>query len=136
MEAGDPTDSPKNARLKDQRAFGIPAALDNTYPEVHQRLQKPMCLAAVREVIQWQVAGSNPEVESLPFGVLSNSNPVVKVGSIVLMDGVTKDAAEPTVGIRQPLQLRVLRPKLCFSTLTWQIVPTYMLIILILTIVN
>jgi hypothetical protein len=69
MEAGDPTDSPKDARLEDQQALGVPAALDGPNPEVCQRLQKPSCPAAVGEVIQRQVADTNPEVEPLPFGV-------------------------------------------------------------------
>jgi hypothetical protein len=50
-------------------------------------------------------------VEPLPFGILSNANPAIKVGAIILMDGVAIDAAEPTVGVSQPLQLRVLRPE-------------------------
>ncbi len=33
MEAGDPTDSPKDARCEDQRALTIPAALDDPHPE-------------------------------------------------------------------------------------------------------
>jgi hypothetical protein len=47
MEAGDPMDSPKDARLKDQQALGVPAALDDPYPEVCQLLQKLMCLTEV-----------------------------------------------------------------------------------------
>jgi len=125
VEEGDPIDSPKGARLEDQRVLGVPAALDDPNPEVHQRLQKSSCPAAVGEVIQWQVAGSNPEVEPLPFGILSNANPAIKVlGAIILMDGVAIDAAEPTVGVHQPLQLRVLNPELCISAVMWQKVPT------------
>ena len=124
VEAGDSTDSPKNARLEDQRALRVPVALDDPNPEVRQRLQKPSGPAAVGEVIQRQVAGSNPEVEPLPFGILSDANPAIKMCAIILMDGVAMDAAEPTVGVRQPLQLRVLRPELCVSAVTWQKVPT------------
>jgi hypothetical protein len=91
VEAGDPTDSPEDARLEDQRALGVPAALDDPNPEVCQRLQKPIGPAAVGEIIQRQVAGSNPEVEPLPFGVFSNTNPAIKVGAIILMDGVAID---------------------------------------------
>ena len=40
-----------------------------------------------------------------------------------MMDGVAVDAAEPTVGVSQPLQPRVLRPELCISAVTWQKVP-------------
>jgi hypothetical protein len=109
VEAGDSTDSPKDARLEDQRALGVPAALDDPNPEVRQRLQKPSGPAAVGGVLQRQVTGSSPEVEPLPFGILSNANPAIKVGAIILMDGVAIDAAEPTVGVSQPLQLRVLR---------------------------
>ena len=127
MEAGDPTDSPKDARLEDQRALRVPVALDDPYPEVHQRLQILMCTAAVGEVIQWQVAGSDPEVEPLPFGVLSDANPAIKVGAIILMEGVAIDTAEPTVGVRQPLQPG-LCPKLCISAVTWHKVPTYSLL--------
>jgi hypothetical protein len=43
-------------------------------------------------------------VEPLPFGIFSDANPTIKVGAIILMDGVAKDAAEPTVGVSQPLQ--------------------------------
>ena len=124
MEAGDPTDSLKDAHLEDQQALGVSAALDDPNPEVRQRLQRPSCPVAVGEVIQRQVAGSNPEVEPLPFGILSDANPAIKVGAIILMDGVAIDAAEPTVGVRQPLQLRFLRPELCISAVTWQNVPT------------
>jgi len=63
-------------------------------------------------------------VEPLPFGVFSDANPAIKVGAIILMDGVAIDAAEPTVGVSQPLQPRVLRPELCISAVTWQKVPT------------
>ena len=63
-------------------------------------------------------------MEPLPFGVFSDANPAIKVGAIILMDGVAIDAAEPTVGVSQPLQPRVLRPELCISTVTWQKVPT------------
>ena len=116
-------DSPKNARLEDQRAFRVPAALNDPYPEVRQSLQKPMCPAAIGEVIERQVAGSNPEVEPLPFGILSGTNPTIKVGAIILMDGIAIDIVEPTVSIRQPLQPRVLRPELCISAVTWHKVP-------------
>jgi hypothetical protein len=86
VEAGDPKDSPKDARLENQRALGVPAALDDPNPEVRQPLQKPSCPAAVGEVMQWQIAGSNPEVEPLPFGILGNANSTIKVGAIILMD--------------------------------------------------
>ncbi len=124
MELGDPTDSPKDASLEDQRALRVPAALNDPNPEFRQRLQKPSCPAAVGEVIQRQVAGSDPEVEPLPFGILGNTNPAIKVGAIILMDGVAIDAAEPTAGVRQPLQPRVLCPELCISAVTWHKVPT------------
>ena len=78
VEAGDPADSPKDARLEDQRALRVPAALDDPNPEVRQRLQKPSGPATVGEVVQWQVAGSNPEVEPLPFGIFSDANPAIK----------------------------------------------------------
>ena len=103
MEAGDPTDSLKDACLEDQRALRVPSALDDPNAEVRQPLQKPSGPATVGEVIQRQVASSNPEVEPLPFGVFSDANPTIKVGAIILMDGVTIDAAEPTVGVSQPL---------------------------------
>ena len=80
----------------------ISAALNNPHPEVRQRLQKPSGPATVGEVVQWQVAGCNPEVEPLPFGIFIVTNPAIKVGAIILMDGVTIDAAEPTVGVSQP----------------------------------
>ncbi len=83
-----------------------------------------MCPAAIGEVIEWQVAGSNPEVEPLPFGILSGTNPTIKVGAIILMDGVAIDIAEPTVSIRQPLQPRVLCPEICISAVTWHKVST------------
>ena len=124
MEAGDPADSQKDARLEDQRALRVPAVLDDPNPEVRQRLQKPSGPATVGEVVQWQVASSNPEVEPLLFGVFSYANPAIKVGAIILMDGVAIDAAEPTVGTSQPLQPWVLRPELCISAVTWQKVPT------------
>jgi hypothetical protein len=108
VEAGDPADSPKDARLEDQRALRVPAALDDPNPEVCQCLQKPSGPATVGEVVQRQVAGSNPEVEPLPFGIFSDANPAIEVGTIVLMNGVAVDAAEPTVGVSQPLQPRVL----------------------------
>ena len=57
MEAGDPTDSPKDARLEDQRALRVPAALDDPHPEVRQHLQKPSGPATGGEVVQRQVAG-------------------------------------------------------------------------------
>ena len=79
--------------------------------------------SAIGGVIRGQVAGSNPEVELLPFGVLSNANPAVKVGAIILMDGVTIDIAEPMVGVCQPLEPWVLRPELCISAVTWHKVP-------------
>ncbi len=56
MEAGDPADSPKDARLEDQRALRVPASLDNPNPEVRQRLQKPSSPATAGEVVQRQVA--------------------------------------------------------------------------------
>jgi hypothetical protein len=63
-------------------------------------------------------------VEPLPFGVFSDANPTIKVGVIILIDGVAIDAAEPTVGVSQPLRPRVLRPELCISAVTWKKVPT------------
>jgi hypothetical protein len=51
-----------------------------------------MCPAPIGEVIKRQAAGSNPEVELLPFCVFSNANPAVKVGAIILMDGVAINA--------------------------------------------
>jgi hypothetical protein len=98
MKAGDPADTPKDARLEDQRAFGVPTVLNDPKPEVRQCLQKQISPLAVREVVQLQVAGSDPEVEVLPLGILSNTTPAVKVGAIVLMDGVTVDTKKPTVG--------------------------------------
>ena len=80
MEAGDHTDSSKETRLEDQRALGVSGALNNPYPEVCRRLQKTICPLAVGEVIQLQVASSDPKVEPLPFGILSDTNPTVKVG--------------------------------------------------------
>jgi hypothetical protein len=127
MEAGDPTDSPKDTHLEYQRVLGVPTALINLYPEVCQHLQTPMRPVAIEEVIQRQDVGSNPEMEPLPFGILSNANPAVKVGAIILMDGVTIDTAEPTFGIRQPLEPRVLRPELCISAVTWHKVPVHSL---------
>jgi hypothetical protein len=62
-------------------------------------------------------------VEPLPFGIFSNTNTTIKVGAIILMDGVAIDAAEPKVGVSQPLQPRVLRPELCISAVAWQKVP-------------
>jgi hypothetical protein len=104
MEAGDPVDLSKDARLED--------ALDDPYPEVCQRLQKPICPSAVGEVIQLQVASSDPEVEPLPFGILSGIDPTVEVGAIVLMDCATVDTEEPTVGIGEALLVRVLLSEL------------------------
>ena len=51
VEAGDPADSPKDARLEDQRALRVPAALDDPNPEVRQRLQKPIGPATVGEIV-------------------------------------------------------------------------------------
>ena len=110
VETGDPPDSPKDARLEDQRALGVPAVLNGTYPEVRQQLKKTMYPTAVGEVIQLQVAGSIPEVEPLPLGILSSANPTVEVGAIILMDGVAVDTAKLTFGVCQPLQPWVLRP--------------------------
>jgi hypothetical protein len=125
VEAGDPADSPKDAHLEDQRALIVPAALDDPNQEVCQRLQKPSGPATIGEVIQRQVANINPEVEPLPFGIFSDANPAIKVGAIILMDGITIEAAEPTVGVSQPLQPWVLRPRseLCISAVSWQKVP-------------
>ncbi len=124
MEARDPIDSPQDAHREDQRAFRVPAALNDSYPEVRQRLQNPMCPAAVGEVIQRQGAGSNPEVEPLPFGILCGTNPTINVGAIILMDGVAIDTAEPMVSVRQSLQTRVLCPELCIIAVMWHKVPT------------
>ena len=52
-----------------------------------------MCPSTIGEVVQWQVASSNPEMESLPFGIAGSTDPSIKVGSIILMDGVAVDAA-------------------------------------------
>jgi len=114
MEAKDHADSSKDARLEDQRVLGVSVALKNPDPEVWQRLQKGICPLAVGEVIQLQVASSNPEVEPLPFGILSDTNPTVEVGAIiVLMDDVAVDTEEPmSVGVGASLQAQVLLDKL------------------------
>jgi len=65
-------------------------------------------------------------VEPLPFGIFSDVNPIIKVGAIILMDGVAIDTSEPTVGISRPLQPRVLRPELCISAVVGLRQPPYL----------
>ena len=44
-------------------------------------------------------------MESLPFSIDGNTNPSIKVGTIILMDGVAVHANKPTVSVSQTLQL-------------------------------
>jgi hypothetical protein len=60
------------------------------------------------------MAWGNLKVELLPLGVFSDTNPAIKVGAIILMDGVSIHTAQLTVGISELLQLQVLQAKLRF----------------------
>ena len=100
MEAVDSPHLAEEAGLENKRALRIPMALHNPNPEACQGLQKPICPAADWEVIQQELVRCDPEVEPLPFGIFINTNSTIKVGAIILMDGVAVDAAEPTVGVR------------------------------------
>ena len=65
-------------------------------------------------------------MEPLPFGILSEANPTIKMGAIV-MDGVAINTAKLTVGVCQPLQPWVLSPELCICAAAWHKVPTHLL---------
>ncbi len=82
---------------------------------------------AIWEVVEHELAGHNPKVQPLPHGILANTNPTIKVGSIILMDGVAIDPTEPAIGICQPLQPRVLRAQLCIGAVARHEVSTHTL---------
>jgi hypothetical protein len=63
--------------------------------------------SAIGEVVQWQGAGSNTVIELLPLCILSGTNPTIKVGSIIEMDGIAEDPKKPPIHGGEPLQLRV-----------------------------
>ena len=98
--------------LEDKRTLQVPAAFNDPDPEACQGLQEPSGPAAIREVVEQELAGRNPKVQPLPLGILAHTNPAIKVGAIILMDGVSIDPTEPTIGICQPLQPWVLGAQL------------------------
>jgi len=128
MKAVHPPHSTEDDGLKDERALRVPATFDDPDPEARQGLQEPSGPAAIREVVEQEPAGRNPKVEPLPLGVLANTDPSIKVGAIILVNGVTVDSAKPTIGIRQPLQLRILRTQLCIRAVARHKVSAHMLL--------
>jgi hypothetical protein len=128
MEAVHPPHSTEDDGLEDERTLRVPTTFDDPDPEARQGLQKPSGPAAIREVVEQELAGRNPKVEPLPLGVLANTDPAIEVGAIILMNGVTVDSAKPTIGIRQPLQLRILRTQLCIRAVARHKVSAHMLL--------
>ena len=73
-----------------------------------------MSPSAVGEVVQWEGARGDAVVEPLPPCIFVDTNPTVEVGAIVQMDCVSEDPEEPSIGSRDPLQMRVSFAKLLF----------------------
>jgi hypothetical protein len=94
VKSGDSTDTVEDDRLEYQRPLRVPAPLNHSDPEVSQRHEEAVSPSAVGEVVQWQGAGGDKVIEPLPLCILSGTNPTVKVGSIIEMDGIAKDPKE------------------------------------------
>ena len=112
VESSDPADAAEDDRLEHQRPLRVPASLNDSGPEVGQRRQEAVSPSAVGEVVQWEGARGDAVVEPLPLCVFIDADPTVEVGAIVQMDGVSEDPKEPSIGSRDPLQMRVSFAKL------------------------
>jgi hypothetical protein len=112
VESGDSTDAAEDGHLEYQRPLQVPAPLNHSNPEVGQRCKEAVSPSAVGEVVQWQGAGGNTVIEPLPLCILNSTNPTIKVGSIIEMDGIAKDPKELPIRGGEPLQSRV-----CFMEL-------------------
>jgi len=127
MKAVHPPHPTEDDCLENERALRVPATFEDPDPEARQGLKEPSSPAAIREVVEQELASRNPKVQPLPLGILANTNSTVKVGAIVLMDGVPIDPTEPTICVRQPLQPRVLRAQLSVCAVARHKVPAHTL---------
>jgi hypothetical protein len=107
VKSGDSTDAVEDDRREYQQLLQVPAPLNHSNPEVSQHCELAVSPSAVGEVVQWQGASSNTIIKPLPLCTLGSTNPTVKVGSIIEMDGIAKDIKELPIRCSEPLQLRV-----------------------------